>query len=665
MDQRKQLELQDEQTAQKRYREQVQARARRPVAYTAPANAIFTQDARPKLGAIPEGHLIGRIALIQPDAMLGGRTDFYIGEQHLSLDGIEVFSWAAPVACTYFRGRNHHEWCGDVAVVRSFVHLAGQISDLADDVLRDDAPHQPFRKRGLVIPARERAERPTPTARRAPVPAPPATQPVQPAPPVRDGSDPLAAPAPPPPAPVQPPVPARSEVRAEALLRARLAAPRAAALTPVLSTLQPDQYDLVTIPAMESVIVEGQPGTGKTIVASHRAAWMVNEEMAAQTPENALDGDVLLVGPTDGYAAHVRGVVSRLTAGSPRVFVTSMPSLMDQIVGNKTELKGPPSRSWMDVDVVLGQFARLAIRRLRDLKGVTPTVQAAYEFMRSNGGGGTTRVARDPGWVKYLHELPSYDRAVTFRAHAPLLALLRWEVAPPDFLRNVEHVLVDEAQDVTPLEWFLLTSINQAHAWTLLGDLNQRRSDHTLSSWGQVGEILALPYGAPEVRRLERGYRSTKPILEFANRLLARPERNLLAFQAEGPPPTVTKVRQGEIPSAVMTEISRLAAAYPQGTLAVIDVDPRRIRLALRTDGWQAVRGNQRMWEKHERQVNVLHPDSARGLEFDAVVVVEPHAFPKNVGRHGPLYTALTRPNRELSVVHSEPLPEALRGRQR
>lgn len=50
-----------------------------------------------------------------------------------------------------------------------------------------------------------------------------------------------------------------------------------------------------------------------------------------------------------------------------------------------------------------------------------------------------------------------------------------------------------------------------------------------------------------------------------------------------------------------------------------------------------------------------------RGLEFDAVIVVEPSDFPKNFGRHGPLYTALTRPNRELVVVHSRALPEALR----
>jgi DNA helicase-2/ATP-dependent DNA helicase PcrA len=48
-------------------------------------------------------------------------------------------------------------------------------------------------------------------------------------------------------------------------------------------------------------------------------------------------------------------------------------------------------------------------------------------------------------------------------------------------------------------------------------------------------------------------------------------------------------------------------------------------------------------------------------LEFDGVVVVEPEVFPQNLARWGPHYTALTRPNRELVVLHTEPLPEPLR----
>jgi hypothetical protein len=53
----------------------------------------------------------------------------------------------------------------------------------------------------------------------------------------------------------------------------------------------------------------------------------------------------------------------------------------------------------------------------------------------------------------------------------------------------------------------------------------------------------------------------------------------------------------------------------------------------------------------------------ARGLEFDGVVVVEPGDFPENLGKQGRLYTSLTRANKELTVLHSNPLPKALKGK--
>jgi DNA helicase II / ATP-dependent DNA helicase PcrA len=59
----------------------------------------------------------------------------------------------------------------------------------------------------------------------------------------------------------------------------------------------------------------------------------------------------------------------------------------------------------------------------------------------------------------------------------------------------------------------------------------------------------------------------------------------------------------------------------------------------------------------------VLRPDDARGLERDAVIVVEPADFSQMSGRRGPLYTAQTRPNRELAIVDSKRLLESLRRR--
>jgi DNA helicase II / ATP-dependent DNA helicase PcrA len=448
-------------------------------------------------------------------------------------------------------------------------------------------------------------------------------------------------------------------VRAEALLRTQLQAPRTKSLAPVLSTLQPDQYELVALSAMESMIVEGQPGTGKTIIASHRAAYLINEETP---PENTLDGNILLVGPTVGYTSHVRDVVNRLTGGTGRIKILALPQLMQRILGSRNELRGPSSRSWQDVDWNLGLLARSAIHSLKSASGVTPTTEDVYEHLRRNGAPGHP-VTNDTEWSTYLDRLPPNKDARTFRAQAPLLAFIGWEVARPPELRFIDHIIVDEAQDVTPLEWFLLEAINEAHAWTLLGDLNQRRSDHTLSSWPHILKVLGLTEKDVPIRQLQRGYRSTKPILEYANRLLPRNQRTVIAFQTTGPEPSVERVPRKDLGAAIVGQVDRLLGAYPAGTLAVLSADPTAARTSLRSVGWAAARYGSQTWERSGRSVMVIHPDAARGLEFDAIIVVEPADFPQNFGRQGLLYTALTRPNRELAIVHSKLLPDALRRR--
>jgi DNA helicase II / ATP-dependent DNA helicase PcrA len=661
----KELELADEQVAQKRYSQKLEAKARQPILVQRPRNNLYTGTGMPAPRVMPTGQLVGRVALAISDPDLAGGSDFYIGEARADIDGVDVFSWAAPVACTFFRGTRHHEWCGEVAVTRAFAHRNGQIIDFADDVLRADAPATPFRKRGLSIPT------PPDRSRHRPLPKPMGESAAAPQ---SRAETPVAArsdcsthrvdeasrhPAPAPRNPSGRKIESVRPVRAEELLRTQLQAPRTKSLAPVLATLQPDQYELVTVPAMQSMIVEGQPGTGKTIVASHRAAYLINEETP---PENTLDGNILLTGPTVGYTNHVRDVVNRLTDGTDRIKILAIPQLMQRILGLKYEPRGPSSRSWQDVDWKLGTLARSAIRRLQTSRGTTPTTAQVYENLRQNGVPGRP-ITPDHEWSAYLDRLPPYRDALALRAQAPLVAFIAWELAKPPDLGFIELIIVDEAQDVTPLEWFLLDAMNEAHAWTLLGDLNQRRSDHTLSSWRQIREVLGLSDQDAPITTLRRGYRSTRPILEYANRLLPRDQRDLVAFQEGGPEPCVERVRPSDLGTAVIGQVDRLLRAYPDGTVAVISADPATVRKSLRSAGWAMARSNPQIWERDGRNVTMIDPDEARGIEFDAVIVVEPADFPQNYGRQGPLYTALTRPNRELAIVHAKPLPDALRRR--
>lgn len=629
----KALDVEDERATEKQYAEQLRRRASQPLGFDGPRSAGWTHTGLPKRRAVSEARLLGRVALVCTNDILDGNSEFYIGGDPAVVNEINVFSWKAPIACTFYRGTTHHELCDQVAVVRAFRHQDGQIVDFVDEVLRADGA-APFRKRGLTVP-------PPPTAPKLPVIKADSTPSAE-TPPVDESN---ARPSPqggdlPP-------------VRAEALLRDQLLAPRTTSLTPVLSTLQPDQYDLVTMTGKSSVIIEGHPGTGKTIVATHRAAYLIHDGIPV---EKRLTGNILVVGPTPGYSRHVRGVINRLAGPNDRIAVFSLPELADLIIGAS---KAPPisvSRSHFDVGWEVARFARLAIANFEADAGRKPLPAEVIDVLRVRAG----MLTRDKEWAAYLRGLPQYKEAMEMRVYSPLIAFIHWELHKPEAFARVEHVIVDEAQDVTPLEWLLLDEINEGDTWTLLGDLNQRRSDHTLPDWNQVLDHIAIEPGTP-VRRMRRGYRSTKPILEFANRLLPLSERRINAFQEGGPEPLVTPMPKKDVGDYAARQVERLMAKYPKGTVAVICQLPRSVTLSLRKRGWSSDSAGGESWSLDGKEIRVLAPDAARGLEFDAVVVVEPSEFPKNFGRHGPLYTALTRANRELVIVHSGKLPEELR----
>ena len=316
-----------------------------------------------------------------------------------------------------------------------------------------------------------------------------------------------------------------------------------------------------------------------------------------------------------------------------------------------------------DVDPQLARFASEAAQRAR-LGGAADKKlnRVAYEILRSNGTSDATLTV-DAEWAAYLTALPKYD-VVGVSAHLrPLLAFLSWRVKPLAEFRNVHHMIVDEAQDVHPLEWELLNYINKG-SWTLLGDLNQRRSDFTYSSWEQAQQALGVrgEEATPVIHTLERGYRSTRQILRFANKLLNRGDRELESLQ-DGVDPLIHKARRDDLGLTAVLESVELLARHPGGTAAVLTADPRPVEAAFRSLDWMQPK-DANYWMNGDESITLMTPDQARGLEFDGVVVVEPSAFPLNFGRHGPLYTSLTRGNRELVVVHSQPLPGPLTPRK-
>ncbi|MFC7217440.1 HelD family protein [Streptomyces polyrhachis] len=215
------------------------------------------------------------------------------------------------------------------------------------------------------------------------------------------------------------------------------------------------------------------------------------------------------------------------------------------------------------------------------------------------------------------------------------------------------HIIVDEAQELSPMAWRLLMRRCPTRSLTLVGDPAQTAREAGAGSWD---EILA-PYVDDrwEHTRLGVNYRTPAEIMEVAAAVprVAHPDFH--------PPESVrsTGVRPwaraaADLPAALTGAV---AAELPEeGRLAVIA--PRELHGAL-APALREWLPDVRAGEGPDltRQVVLLDPRGAKGLEFDVVLVVEPGRYEAS-----DLYVALTRATQRLGVLHSEPLPAALEG---
>ena len=197
------------------------------------------------------------------------------------------------------------------------------------------------------------------------------------------------------------------------------------------------------------------------------------------------------------------------------------------------------------------------------------------------------------------------------------------------------HVVVDEAQELSEMDWRALMRRCPGRSFTVVGDLAQRRSAAGATSW----DAMLEPYvpGRWVYRSLSVNYRTPAEIMTVAAALLAEfapavapPE----SVRACGVQPWSRRVTEDEIPAAIEEFVSDEAARA--GTSVVI--------------GPPGVPG-------------AVVPSQTKGLEFDAVLVVEPERIIADGPRGAAeLYVALTRATQRLGVLHQGPLPYALTG---
>jgi len=207
--------------------------------------------------------------------------------------------------------------------------------------------------------------------------------------------------------------------------------------------------------------------------------------------------------------------------------------------------------------------------------------------------------------------------------------------------RTYGHVIVDEAQDLSPMQLLAISRRAIDGSLTILGDVAQATGPVVYRRWQELEPFL--PDEAElSIEELRHAYRVPAEIMDFALPLLDRiaPEvEPPLAYRKGGDPPRLVHVGEEEVLETALREA--VALEDLDGLLAIIV--PRSLTV---DDSFP---------------FPILTPRQAKGLEFDHVVVVEPAAIADD-GDRGlrELYVALTRPTKTLVVVHARPLPELL-----
>jgi DNA helicase IV len=287
---------------------------------------------------------------------------------------------------------------------------------------------------------------------------------------------------------------------------------------------------------------------------------------------------------------------------------------------------------------------------VHDLFGARPLVELAAKGLLSDAERDALVRRRSTA----LEEIPWTAADVPLLDEADvLLGPRKKRKGDEEHIRTFGHVVVDEAQDLTPMQLRMLTRRSLGGSMTVVGDIGQSTGPFAPADWGDV--LAHLPNRKPSRQvELTVNYRTPSEIMEVAGRVLAAAAPHLVpptSVRSAGFGPGVRTVAAhedvGEVALAVAAELRREA----QGTVAVICPPSLAGPLGAAKEDDVSL----------EDDVSIVPVGSVKGLEFDGVVVVEPGQIadesPQGLKA---LYVSLTRATKRLTIVHAEPLPAVL-----
>jgi len=534
-----------------------------------------------------------------------------------------------------------------------------------------------------------------------------------------------------------------NRLKGEGALIAALETARTGRLGDIIGTIQAEQDDIIRAPLSGVHAVQGGPGTGKTVVALHRAAYLL------YTHRFPLEGQgVLVVGPNRLFLAYIEQVLPSLGEAG-----VQMATLGDVVGGVRVDdrreqaevgrLKGDlrmvrfvskavrtrqrPMRAdlrighglqWLVLPVEESQrIVDQARRRYRTHNAARKFVEAEfYGALVASGRGdldpealrerlrGELSVREALEWMwpvltpaQLLNDLLG-SRALIRSADPSLTteqvdALYRERVTQPDDLlwtasdaplldearavlgarpgrrdedtvRTYGHIVIDEVQDLSPMDLRMLDRRSLNGSMTVVGDIAQATGAWAHDNW--EGILRHLPNRRPPVRHeLTVGYRIPGPLMDVAARVLAVAAPDLApprSVRGDGDPPRFVALtgEQAEKLDGLAEVVRSELEAVGAGNLAVVTTDSQAadVEDALERAGIAYGRPTR---QGLDAQVAVVPVGLVKGLEVDGAVVVEPARMVRERAQGlRALYVALTRATRRVAIVHAEPLPPVL-----
>ncbi|WP_333771720.1 HelD family protein [Streptomyces sp. IBSBF 2435] len=265
------------------------------------------------------------------------------------------------------------------------------------------------------------------------------------------------------------------------------------------------------------------------------------------------------------------------------------------------------------------------------------------------------------------------QKAILWEKPARGLASAKWSAADAVLIdeardlvqrtASLGHVVLDEAQDLSPMQYRAVGRRCSTGSATVLGDIAQGTTPWATASWAEALRHLGKPDA--RIEELTRGFRVPREVIAYASRLLPQIAPDLApatSVREAGGDFGVRAVAEGELDAAVVAACRD--ALRHEGSIGLIAADPRIAALgaALAEAGLPYLAPGAET--STEARLTLVPASLAKGLEYDYVVLDEPAeivaAEPDARTGLRRLYVALTRAVSGLAVLHARPLPAAL-----